>query len=147
MTNCLFCYQPVLKGSYHDSCCNDFFGFNQLPMLDLGGSSVGDFGVRSVRGRIAVTGVQAKLPISLIDIKGEKKWRVLRPGGTYILKPPFEQYSFMPEVEDLTMHLARVFNIPTADHMLLETASGALAYLTRRFDRCEEQKIHAEDLC
>ena len=94
-----------------------------------------------------VTGVQAKLPISLIDIKGEKKWRVLRPGGTYILKPPFEQYSFMPEVEDLTMHLARGFNIPTADHMLLETASGALAYLTRRFDRYEGQKIHAEDLC
>lgn len=53
----------------------------------------------------------------------------------------------MPEVEDLTMHLAKLFKIETAQHALIETSNGELAYITKRFDRVNEKKIHIEDLC
>lgn len=53
----------------------------------------------------------------------------------------------MPEVEDLTMHLAKLFKIDTAEHALIRTSSGELAYITKRFDRVKGKKIHVEDLC
>jgi serine/threonine-protein kinase HipA len=53
----------------------------------------------------------------------------------------------MPEVEDLTMHLARLFKIETAAHALIRTSTGDLAYITKRFDRVKGKKVHVEDLC
>ncbi len=67
--------------------------------------------------------------------------------GDYILKPQSAEFTFMPEVEDLTMHLARLFKIDTAEHALIRASSGELAYITKRFDRVKGKKIHVEDLC
>ncbi|PRD57025.1 HipA domain-containing protein [Sphingobacterium gobiense] len=53
----------------------------------------------------------------------------------------------MPEVEDLTMHLAELFKIETAEHALIQTSTGELAYITKRFDRKKKKKVHVEDLC
>lgn len=53
----------------------------------------------------------------------------------------------MSEMEDLTMHVAKLFKIETAEHTLIKTSSGTLAYLTKRFDRQKGKKIHVEDLC
>lgn len=67
--------------------------------------------------------------------------------GDFILKPQSMDFQFMPEVEDLTMHLARVFKIETAQHALIPTSRTELAYITKRFDRIKGKKIHVEDLC
>ena len=67
--------------------------------------------------------------------------------GDYILKPPSANYAYMPEVEDLTMHLAKLFKIETVEHTLIRTSKGELAYITKRFDRLKGKKIHVEDLC
>jgi hypothetical protein len=67
--------------------------------------------------------------------------------GDYILKPPSEQYPCLPENEDLTMHLAQIAGIRTAAHSLIRLSSGELAYITRRFDRQNGQKIAVEDFC
>src|SRR5690606_16918252 len=61
--------------------------------------------------------------------------------------PPSSDFSFMPEVEDLTMHLATLFKIETAKHTLIRTSTGELAYITKRFDRAKGKRIHVEDLC
>lgn len=53
----------------------------------------------------------------------------------------------MPEVEDVTMHLAKLFKIETAEHALIRTSTGELDYITKRFDRAKGKKIHVEDLC
>jgi len=53
----------------------------------------------------------------------------------------------MPEVEDLTMHLAKFFKIETAYHALIRTSEGDLAYITKRFDRIKGGEVHIEDLC
>jgi serine/threonine-protein kinase HipA len=55
--------------------------------------------------------------------------------GSYILKPPFELYPNLPELEDLTMHLASVSGIETVLHSLIRLSSGSLAYITKRIDR------------
>ena len=53
----------------------------------------------------------------------------------------------MPDVEDLTIHLAGHFKIHTCDHALIPTTKGEMAYLTKRFDRVNGKKVHVEDLC
>jgi serine/threonine-protein kinase HipA len=67
--------------------------------------------------------------------------------GGYILKPPTEQYRFLPELEDLTMHLAEISGIDVVPHSLIRLSSGKLSYITRRIDRLSKTKIHIEDMC
>ncbi|MDP4115266.1 MAG: HipA domain-containing protein [Bacteroidota bacterium] len=66
--------------------------------------------------------------------------------GNYILKPPTESYPHICELEDLTMHIARILGIKTALHGLVPLASGEYAYLTKRFDRVKGRKLALEDM-
>jgi serine/threonine-protein kinase HipA len=45
------------------------------------------------------------------------------------------------------MHLANELGIEVAKHSLVRLKSGKLAYITKRFDREETNKIACEDLC
>lgn len=96
---------------------------------------------------MALTGVQPKISLSLNQDQGNKRLTLVGLSGEYILKPQSAEFSFMPEVEDLTMHLAKLFKIQTAQHALIRTSTGELGYITKRFDRSKAQKIHIEDLC
>jgi serine/threonine-protein kinase HipA len=53
----------------------------------------------------------------------------------------------LPELEDLTMHLASLAGIETVPHSLIRLQSGSLAYITRRIDRVGKKKLHMEDMC
>jgi len=68
-------------------------------------------------------------------------------GGGYILKPPSPHYLLLPEVEDLTMHLASIARIKVVPHSLIRLSSGNLAYITKRIDRVKKEKVHMEDMC
>jgi serine/threonine-protein kinase HipA len=63
------------------------------------------------------------------------------------LKPPTPHYTQLPEVEDLTMHLASIAKIKVVPHSLIRLASGNLAYITKRIDRVKKGKWHMEDMC
>jgi len=147
MTNCLFCYQPVELGEYHAICSKKFFGLNQVPLLELDQEKLNKLAQITVNERLALTGVQPKISLSLNGEKGNKRLTLVGLWGDYILKPQSAEFSFMPEVEDLTMHLAKLFKIETAEHALIRTSTNELAYITKRFDRVEGRKIHVEDLC
>jgi serine/threonine-protein kinase HipA len=67
--------------------------------------------------------------------------------GGYILKPPSPHYPHMPEVEDVTMHLAKIAKINVVPHSLIRLQSGNLAYITKRIDRVKKTKLHMEDMC
>lgn len=88
------------------------------------------------RKRISISGVQEKLSVIL----EKNKLRLTKPGeqGHYILKPiprDIKKVSQVPANEHLTMQIARqVYDIPTAENVLLFFANGQPAYLTRRFD-------------
>jgi serine/threonine-protein kinase HipA len=67
--------------------------------------------------------------------------------GDYILKHPTKRYRNLPELEDLTMHLAELSGIDVVPHSLIRLNSGKLSYITKSIDRLNEYKIHMEDMC
>jgi len=152
MNNCLFCYQPVEKGEYHTTCSKKFFGTANVPFLELDQEKLNQMAQVTVSERLALTGVQPKISLSLNGEKGSKRLTLVGLWGDYILKPQSPDFEQMPQVEDLTMHLAKLFKIDTAQHTLIRTSTGELAYITKRFDRYTSSgsvlnKIHVEDLC
>ncbi|MHA6697750.1 HipA domain-containing protein [Chryseobacterium sp. A321] len=147
MSNCLFCYQPVETGEYHSACSKKFFGTTKVPALELNQEKLNQLAQITVNERLALTGVQPKISLSLNGDQGNKRLTLVGLWGDYILKPQSSDFAFMPEVEDLTMHLAKLFKIETAEHALIRTTTGELAYITKRFDRAKGKKIHVEDLC
>ncbi|MEX8548435.1 MAG: HipA domain-containing protein [Mucilaginibacter sp.] len=118
-----------------------------MPVLQLNKKLLDDLAAKTVNQRIAVTGVQPKLSVSLEQDKGAARLTIVGLWGNYILKPQHEEFLYMPETEDLTMHLANLFKIKTCAHTLIRTSEGDLAYLAKRFDRENGLKIHTEDFC
>jgi serine/threonine-protein kinase HipA len=103
-----------------------------------------------VRSSVSITGVQAKLSVDLTAATGPHKKRrltIVGMWGRYVLKPPSEDYPALPEIEDLSMHIAEAFKLRTVPHTLIRIATGELAYITRRIDRSGGRKLHMEDMC
>ena len=149
---CLYCYQPLHENAidFHEKCSRKFFGTNIPPALDYNNSQMRELAKEIVIKSIAVTGVQAKLSLTLEKIPGDPKhsrFTVVGLWGGFILKPPSEEFPNLPENEDVTMHLSELFGIPTAEHSLIRLKSGELAYLTKRFDRTKTGKLAMEDMC
>lgn len=147
MSNCLFCYEPVKKGEYHARCSKKFFETSEVPMLELDKEKLNKLAQLTINERLALTGVQPKLSLGIEGEKDAKRLTLVGLWGDYIVKPQSTDFPYMPEVEDLTMHLAKLFKIETADHALMRTSTGELVYITKRFDREKREKIHVEDMC
>lgn len=150
MSKCLYCYKELNANEtdFHKACSKQFFASATPPLLTLNKEQLETLAKEIIVRSIAVTGVQPKLSLQLEKTRNEAP-RLTLVGlyGDYILKPPSEQYPCLPENEDLTMHLAEAAGIRTAAHSLIRLSSGELAYITRRFDRQNGQKIAIEDFC
>ncbi|RYY58930.1 MAG: type II toxin-antitoxin system HipA family toxin [Chitinophagaceae bacterium] len=149
---CLYCYQELsIEGAdLHEKCSQAFFGTPQPPIFEYGRDDMARLAKEIVVKSIAVTGVQAKLSLDIEKNPNDPattRFTIVGLWGGYILKPPTDQFPFLPENEDLTMHLAAIFGIETAQHTLIRLTTGELAYLTRRFDRFEKGKLALEDMC
>ena len=147
---CLYCYQPLSEHEqdFHAKCCKKFFGTTTPPTLNLSTDDLREMARRLIVRSVAVTGVQPKLSLDLEKVDARtSRLTVVGLWGGYILKPPTDHFESLPENEDLTMKLAALCGIKTAEHTLIRLQSGSLAYLTKRFDRQKDKKIHVEDLC
>lgn len=147
MANCWFCYKDAGEMNYHPACAKKFFGTAELPVLELNDELLDALARQTVNQRIAVTGVQPKLSLTLKKTKAKNRLTIVGLWGEYILKPQHHHYKMMPETEDLTMHLAALFKIPVCQHTLMQASDGSMVYLAKRFDRKDGKKIHQEDLC
>lgn len=147
MNNCWFCYTDARDTTYHPACAKKFFGTPEVPMLQLDDALIESLAKQTVNQRIAVTGVQPKLSLTLQKEKGHSRLTIVGLWGEFILKPQHHGYPMMPETEDLTMHLAELFKIPVCEHTLMQASDGSMVYLAKRFDRKDGKKIHVEDLC
>lgn len=109
--------------------------------------ALSDAAIQLLRSSGAVPGVQKKLSVDRVP--GEVRHMTLRAlGGRYILKPPVEEYSHLPENEAFCMELAERLDIQVAPHGLASLADGTLVYLSRRFDRPPDgSKLPQEDFC
>ena len=108
MCNCLYCYRPLLKGEkdMHTACIKKFFGTTTLPVLDYTTEQLDQLALQIIQDQTSLTGVQPKLSLHLNEHEGSKRLTIVGLWGGYICKPQTSQYEMMPEVEDLTMHLA-----------------------------------------
>lgn len=149
---CLCCYQHLHEGEvdYHPRCAKRFFGQATAPILPYTRKDINQLAQVVVESRTTVTGVQAKLSMDLEhDAYGRvQRLTIVGVMGRYILKPQTEQFERLPEIEDLTMHLAEIARIPTVPHALIRFEDGELNYITRRIDRTDDgRKLPMEDMC
>jgi serine/threonine-protein kinase HipA len=152
MSKCLYCYQPLTaqEQDFHASCSKKIFGQPIPPALPYSEADLEPLAKEVIQSHTAVTGVQAKLSLHISGNNREgikRKFTIAGLWGGYILKPPSARYPQLPEVEDLTMHLAAVARIKTAPHSLVRLQSGNLAYVTKRIDRHNKRKLAMEDMC
>lgn len=150
MSNCLCCYKPLMPGQvdYHPACAKKLFGTAAVPMLTYRHAEVKDLAKAVVRSQTTVTGVQAKLSLDIERVEHSSRFTIVGLWGRFILKPQTEQYAHLPEIEDLTMHLAELAGIRTVPHGLVRFADGELGYVTRRVDRGNRgERLPMEDLC
>jgi toxin-antitoxin system, toxin component, hipA family len=135
---------------YHPQCAKKIFGSPTAPVLPYTRKDINDLAQVIVANSTTVTGVQSKLSIDLQqDNIGEpQRLTIVGLMGRYILKPQTERFERLPEIEDLSMHLAEIAKIPTVPHALIRFIDGELNYITRRIDRTDDgQKLPMEDMC
>lgn len=152
MKRCLFCYKPLGENEqdFHASCSKKIFGLSTPPALMYSEEDIESLAKEVIKSQTAVTGVQAKLSLHISgNLKNgtERRFTIVGLWGGYILKPPAIQYPQLPEVEDLTMHMAQLTSIKTAPHCLIRLNQGNLAYITKRVDRTKNSKLSMEDMC
>ena len=126
------------------------FGKDEAPRLAYTREELDSLARLVVASRTTVTGVQAKLSLDLAhDAEGNpSRLTIVGLMGRYILKPQTEQFERLPELEDLTMHLAELAKIATVPHCLIRFEDGELNYITRRIDRTADgRKLKMEDMC
>jgi len=145
---CFGCYRPLAEGNiYHPRCSQKLFQKKSPPHLKTSVRELEQFAHKFLSQRMALTGVQRKFSLALEKAEPSRLTIVGSLGGEFIMKPPSPEYDQMPEIEDLSMHLAEACGIKTARHGLLPMQDGALAYITQRFDRNRHKKVAVEDMC
>ncbi|MCQ2309007.1 MAG: HipA domain-containing protein [Bacteroidales bacterium] len=152
MKRCLFCYKELNDNEmdFHPSCAAKIFGTKIPPVLPYSRSEISKLAEQVLRSQTTVTGVQAKLSLDLEKDKESRTQRFTIVGlwGRFILKPQADFYQHLPELEDVTMHLAELSGIKVVPHSLIRFPDGELCYITRRIDRTSTgEKIQMEDFC
>ncbi len=155
MTKCLFCYEKIeienqIEFEFHEGCSKKFFGSKHPPELQYSQDEMLELAEKVVKSQKTVTGVQPKLSLArkkMTQDSSVERFTIVGLWGQYILKPQTELHSELPEIEDLTMHLAEYSKIKTVPHSLIRLKSGELAYITKRVDRSKDRKFHMEDMC
>ena len=150
MCRCLYCYRPLEKGEkdFHPECAKKFFGTGKVPILDYTCKDLEQLALQIIKDQTSLTGVQPKLSLHLNEHEGSQRLTIVGLWGNFICKPQTMQFKYMPETEDLTMHLAEVAKIDVVPHTLMRMADGTLCYLTKRIDRdAKGEKMAMEDMC
>lgn len=150
MCKCLYCYRPLSIGEvdFHPACAKKFFGTKEVPSLDYTLKEIDSLASQVIEEQTSLTGVQPKLSLHLNKHEGSQRLAIVGLWGGFIMKPQTEAYPQLPEVEDLTMHLAEVAKIDIVPHTLMRMVDDSLCYVTRRIDRTSKgEKIAMEDFC
>ncbi|MBN2188968.1 MAG: HipA domain-containing protein [Chitinispirillaceae bacterium] len=117
------------------------FGVPERPTIDFGLSGI-PLQAQKLAGKLSISGVQPKL---IMKLNIEKNQLETVPGGDYILKPQTDRFLNIPENEQCCMDIAEVLGIDTPPHCLLPLKDNSLAYVIKRFDRHNGEKVHQEE--
>ena len=112
MAKCLYCYKELNEGEkdFHKTCSKKMFGTPSVPELPYTRENLTDLAKQVIRSQTTLTGVQAKLSLDIN--KGDRnetdRFTIVGLWGRYILNPQTDRFSHLPELEDLTMHIAEL---------------------------------------
>lgn len=137
------------SSDYHPRCSTKIYGSPIPPILPYGKKDLIRLAEKVIRSRTTLTGVQPKLSLDIEKAeKSSKRFTIVGLWGRYILKPQSQHYEQLPELEDLTMHLAEIAKIKVVPHSLIRFQDGDLCYITKRIDRgTKGEKFAMEDMC
>ncbi|MFA6813315.1 MAG: HipA domain-containing protein [Bacteroidaceae bacterium] len=151
MNRCLYCYKELNNDEkdFHPSCIKKFFQTKELPLLPYTRKNLEELAKTVIRSQTTLTGVQPKLSLDFQDRQSvPQRFTIVGLWGRFILKPQTDRFEHLPELEDLTIHLAEIAGIETVPHSLIRFEDGELNYITRRIDRTKKgEKIAMEDMC
>ena len=152
MAKCLYCYKDLDgdEKDFHKTCSKKMFGTPSVPELPYTRENLTDLAKQVIRSQTTLTGVQAKLSLDIN--KGGRnesdRFTIVGLWGRYILKPQTDRFAHLPELEDVTMHLAELAKVQVVPHSLIRFTDGDLCYITRRIDRTiKGDKLPMEDMC
>ncbi len=150
MSKCLYCHKELKAHEidFHAHCSRTFFGDSVPPTLNYSHDEMDSLAAAIIQSQTTLTGVQPKISLHLNQHEGSKRLTVVGLWGGYIFKPQTELYPHLPELEDVTMHLAEESKLAVVPHSLIRLRDGELGYITRRIDRkADGKKIAMEDMC
>lgn len=152
MAKCLYCYRDLESNEkdFHRRCSKKIFGTSEPPLLPFNHKNLKELAGEVIKSQTTLTGVQPKLSLDLKKGSGDlpQRFTIVGLWGRFILKPQTDLYPHLPELEDLTMHLAEEAKINVVPHSLIRFTDGNLGYITRRIDRTENgEKLPMEDMC
>lgn len=140
MNGCPFCLGP----SFHPSCAEQFHGTPTIPVVAIETTDLETL-IAANAGKIG--GVQPKLTL---DVTADGTALEPAGDGRFIAKPQWPQRRHLPQNEHLSMSLARLVGIDAAACALLHQRDGATIYVTKRFDRIDDDpswNYHLLDFC
>lgn len=93
--------------------------------------------------KLSIQGVQPKLSavISVVN----RQFEIVDQFGNYIIKPQNDLFPELPENEDLTMKMAKVYGLDAPFHGLIYSKDQSLSYFIKRFDRYSKGKKYATE--
>jgi len=149
MNRCFITLDPLPESNTNplmkDSAAQKLYSFSSVSaQLGMTRKELLVEGRRFVRG-ISIPGVQPKVPMKVDNIS--KQLTFAGNDGEYILKPSPDGFLNCAEMEHLCMEISRALDVETALCGLVRFSDGELAYITKRFDRTPQGKLHQEDLC
>lgn len=150
MSKCLYCHKELKAHEidFHAHCSRTFFGDSVPPTLNYSHDEMDSLAAAIIQSQTTLTGVQPKISLHLNQHEGSKRLTIVGLWGGYIFKPQTELYPHLPELEDVTMHLAEESKLAVVPHSLIRLRDGELGYITRRIDRkADGTKIAMEDMC
>lgn len=96
-----------------------------------------------VKPRMSVAGAQPKF--TLAQVEESWFWPTFELPSTHILKPPSRKLRKVEEFETATLEFARHIGL-SSSRSQVTTFLGERTFVTRRWDRAGDLRLHAEDL-
>ena len=150
---CLYCNKVIkdneineITHQWHTKCIKTFFGSKVMPTIDCNLHTITE-NIKEFNP--GVCGVQKKLSLHLDTNKETRLTLIGYPAG-YILKPQSDEYNKLPELEFLSMLMAKETGIKVVPFALIKV-DNEIAYITKRIDRDIQNnkiiKYAMEDFC
>lgn len=153
MSTCLCCGKPLKNNEnhgWHESCIKRFFGVKTMPLINIDENALEAIASKNAHQGFTVPGVQKKLSLHLSVEGKDKRMTLLDYPTGYILKPQVDEYDSLPELEWVSMKMAKAIGISTVENALLKVGED-FAYICKRIDRIFDssgvKKLAMEDFC